>query len=133
MNNIAVDTNILIYLYDADNVHKRSISENLLSQQPLISSQVVSEFINVSRRLLDLPKQIVFAKCLQVFECCIIKPTEIETLKIANNIMIKYDLQIFDAIIIAAALQNGCTILYSEDWQHNASIENQLTIINPFK
>jgi len=37
----------------------------------------------------------------------------------------------WDIAIIAAALSAGCTILYSEDMQHGAMIEN-LRIHNPF-
>jgi len=29
-------------------------------------------------------------------------------------------------------VKNGCTKLYTEDMQHKQTIENQLTIINPF-
>ena len=89
MTKIALDTNILVYLYDADNQHKRTISEQQVQQQPLISSQVVSEFINVSKRLLQMPKQAVFNKCLQVFGYCSITLTNIETLQFANILMLK--------------------------------------------
>ena len=44
----------------------------------------------------------------------------------------KYNLQYYDALIIATALENHCNIIFSEDMQHNQIIENQLTIINPF-
>jgi predicted nucleic acid-binding protein len=44
----------------------------------------------------------------------------------------KYDFQIFDAIIIAAALEADCNILYSEDMQNGQIIENTLKIVNPF-
>jgi predicted nucleic acid-binding protein len=36
-------------------------------------------------------------------------------------------------MIVASALENNCTTLYSEDMQHQQIIENQLLIINPFK
>ena len=32
----------------------------------------------------------------------------------------------------ATALENNCTIIYSEDMQHNQLFENKLKIINPF-
>jgi predicted nucleic acid-binding protein len=50
----------------------------------------------------------------------------------AESIIEKYDLQLFDAIIVSAALQAGCTILYSKDMHHGLVINNTLTIINPF-
>lgn len=37
----------------------------------------------------------------------------------------------YDSLIIAAALESECTILYSEDLQNNQKINN-LEIINPF-
>lgn len=40
--------------------------------------------------------------------------------------------QPFDAKIVAAALETGCTILYSEDMQHKFVVHKSLTIINPF-
>jgi len=44
----------------------------------------------------------------------------------------KYNLQIFDGIIVAAALEADCSILYSEDMQDGQIIENMLKIVNPF-
>jgi len=44
-----------------------------------------------------------------------------------------YKFQFYDCLIIATALENNCTILYSEDMQHNQLIEDKLTILNPFK
>lgn len=53
----SLDTNILIYLYDNSSSFKREISENLIYQKPIISTQVISEFLNVTKRLLKLPKE----------------------------------------------------------------------------
>ena len=50
----------------------------------------------------------------------------------AMEIMEKYRLQFFDAIIITAALDEGCKILYSEDMHHNLLVEKSLQIVNPF-
>lgn len=55
-----------------------------------------------------------------------------ETLLLANDLVIKYDFQIFDSQIIASALEHNCDALYSEDLHHGLIINEQLTIINPF-
>jgi len=39
----------------------------------------------------------------------------------------------WDSLIVAVALDAGCSTLYSEDMQHGQRIEGQLTIVNPFK
>jgi predicted nucleic acid-binding protein len=47
---IAVDSNVLLYLHDKSDKRKRDIATNILSDNPKISTQVISEFINVTRR-----------------------------------------------------------------------------------
>jgi len=39
---------------------------------------------------------------------------------------------VFDGIIIAAALEADCDIIYSEDMQNEQVIESTLKIVNPF-
>ena len=70
--------------------------------------------------------------CSLWLEKCIIQPIILSTIKLAHYIISKYDFQIFDGIIIAAALEAKCDILYSEDMQNGQIIENMLKIINPF-
>ena len=132
MNNFGLDTNILLYLYDANDHRKRHISEDIVSSSPIISTQVVSEFINVTKRLLKLPKQEVLSKCNQVFSQCKIVSVDQNILNHSLYLLGKYDFQTFDSIIISSTLAAGCSTLYSEDLQHNQLIEGKLTIINPY-
>jgi predicted nucleic acid-binding protein len=128
----ALDSNILVYLYDDDNEHKRNICELLIVDKPTISSQVISEFLNVTKRLLKLPKIEILEKASKLFSKCEITPMNQETLEKALFLINRYDFQLFDSLIVASSLQAGCTILYSEDMQHNLLVENQLRILNPF-
>ncbi len=58
MSNIAVDTNVLIYLHEIDaESDKRRITNELIAEGPLISSKVVSEYLNVCYRRLKMTKQ----------------------------------------------------------------------------
>ncbi len=131
INKIALDTNILIYLY-GENEEKRSISELLLAENPLIASQVVSEFINVSKRLLKLPKAELLHLVRRVFLNCKIANFTDVTLLMAEELAGRYNFQVFDAIIVASAIENECNILYSEDMQHNLIIDKKLKIVNPY-
>lgn len=132
MNKKAIDTNVLVYVFDQSNRGKRPVSESLLADGPLVSSQVVSEFLNVSKRILHLSKEVALDKCLKALISCEIIPVERKHLNLALLLIRKYDFQLFDSIIVAAALESGCSILYSEDMQHKQVIENKLTIVNPF-
>lgn len=127
----ALDTNILIYLEGTDR-NKRQTAESLLSFNPVIPSQVVSEFINVTRRLRNIPKHQLIKEAADLFRYCLIAPTYHSTLNLAENLIQKYDLQIFDSLVVASALEAECTILYSEDMQHGLIINKRMKIINPF-
>ncbi len=61
-------------------------------------------------------------------------PITIETHEAALRVAQKYGYQIYDALVIAAALEAGCDTLYSEDLQDGQVVlDGQLTIRNPFK
>jgi predicted nucleic acid-binding protein len=45
----------------------------------------------------------------------------------------RYGFSVYDAMIVAAALREGCTTLYSEDMHDGLLVEDQLRIVNPFK
>lgn len=132
MNRFALDTNVLMYLYDSSDEKKRHISESLLASRPFISTQVISEFLNVTRRLHQLAKNEILQKFNKVLSYCKITPVSHVTMETALFLINRYDFQLFDSIIVASALDANCSTLYSEDLQHNQLIENRLTIINPF-
>jgi len=61
-----------------------------------------------------------------------ISATTIQTIKTGWGIRKKYKLSYWDCIIIASALECGCSIMYSEDMQDGQIIEGKLRITNPF-
>jgi predicted nucleic acid-binding protein len=50
----------------------------------------------------------------------------------ALKLHFKYKFSFFDSLIITAALEANCDILYSEDMQSGQIVENTLKIVNPF-
>ena len=129
---IALDTNILIYSHDKSDICKRNIARTLLDLSPVISTQTVSEYINVLKRKIAIPKDELIDLCMRNLEDCIIHHINISTLKIAKHIIQSYDLQIFDSIIAASAVEANCEILYSEDMHHGLVIDERLKILNPY-
>jgi predicted nucleic acid-binding protein len=128
---IALDTNIILYNHDEDS-RKRSVAQKLLMLRPVISAQVVSEYLNVMKRKFPIAKADLVLLCVAWMRLCEFCPIGATTLENAHRIILRYDLQIFDSIIVAAVLEAGCDILYSEDMQHNMKIDGTLTIVNPF-
>jgi len=93
---------------------------------------VISEYLNTARRLLQLSKNELLAQTSGLFTGCAIIPVLPFTLLLAAEFVRKYNFQLFDAMIVAAAKEGNCAVFYSEDMQHGLVVEKSLTIINPF-
>ena len=132
MNKFALDTNILVYSHDESALDKQDIARDLIVRSPIICSQTLAEYISVLRRITKIPKEFIIKACLPNLKHCQIQLVDVDTLQTAEYLIHRYDFQIFDAIIVASALETGCSTLYSEDMQHNMKIERKLLIINPF-
>ena len=66
MNNIAIDTNILLYSISKNENRKLPIAANLIDENPIIFPQNLSEFINVLLNRWKYPKEkwdLLFRKC----------------------------------------------------------------------
>ena len=62
-----------------------------------------------------------------------VSPVTVETHETGLTLAERYNLSIYDAMIVASALLAGCDVLWSEDMQDGMAIENRLRIINPFR
>jgi len=130
---VFIDTNLLIY-YVADDIRKKNIVKSLLlnNEDIVISSQVINEFVAVAMRknILSADQAIEYGKeFMNIFEFGIVSKN---TIKSAWLILKRYGYSYWDSLIIASALENNCSILYSEDMQSGQIVENTLKIVNPF-
>jgi predicted nucleic acid-binding protein len=124
------DTNVLLYVMSADQA-KADRAETLIAAGGVISVQVLNEFVSVASRKLAmrLPE---IREVLSAFRAiCSVEPLSLETHDLALDLMERFQLSSYDALIVAAALLAKCSILYSEDMQHAQKIRG-VTIRNPF-
>jgi predicted nucleic acid-binding protein len=126
------DTNLLIYAV-AEGDPRSAQAEELLASGGVLSVQVLHEFISVARRKILMSWSEV-AQALDAFRilCPSPLPITVETHASALRIAARHDYNIYDALVIAAALEAGCATLYSEDLHDGQTIDGQLTIRNPF-
>jgi len=99
----------------------------------LISVQVLNEMANVARRKLGMSWPEVNEVLGLIRALCPTAPLTIETHDRGRLVAERYGLNVYDAMIVAAALLGGCETLYSEDMQNGLLIDSQLRICNPFK
>ena len=134
-----IDSNVLVYLFDEINLDKylrahALVRENLDNQTGCISYQVVQEALNVVGRILgtdsDRLAQFLEEILIPLWQINRIDPTP-ELYRNGLRVQARYGFSFYDSLMVAAALEAGCTSLYSEDMQDGQ--QNQgLTIRNPF-
>ncbi len=135
-----LDSNVFVYLFDETDERKRGmaariVESGLQDNSASISYQVVQETLNVlTGPKLATPMTTGGAKSF-------VEQVMIPMWRVSPSLALYYraiDLQdryrygFYDSLIIAAALDAGCTRLYTEDLQDGQQIEG-LTIENPFE
>jgi predicted nucleic acid-binding protein len=125
------DTNVAIYALDADE-EKRQRAIAVMRPGPVISTQVVNEFVNVLlvKRKLDRADAYALARALMQ-ACDVVSVTPAITDQ-AMTLGQRYQLSHWDSLIVSAALETGCEILYSEDMQDGQVFADRLTAKNLF-
>jgi predicted nucleic acid-binding protein len=131
----AVDTNILIYARDPRDPVKQAVAASLLSSltEAILLWQVACEYIAASRKLekFGYDRMQALADVADMREAWqTVLPTW-SVMDRATQLLTKYQLSFWDAMIIAACLESGVTRLYSEDFDASAQSEG-LEIVNPF-
>lgn len=125
------DTNVLIYAFAA-NDSRSARAEALIADGGVIGVQVLNEFTNVTRRKLTWDwKQVEAA--LGVIEDLLgpVRPLTAEIHAEAVTLARDHRLSFYDALIVAAAADAGCRLVFSEDLQHGRKF-GAVTIENPF-
>ncbi|MGD1215242.1 MAG: PIN domain-containing protein [Terriglobales bacterium] len=132
-----LDTNIFVYCFDRSQEEKSAKAENLIyealaSRQGVVSYQVAQEFVAAVRRF-RVP--LSFEDIEEYWQTTLLPLLAVyftpELYARALNIANRDRLSWYDALIVSAALQGGCEVLYSEDLQHGRRF-GDLVIENPF-
>jgi predicted nucleic acid-binding protein len=127
------DTNVLLYAV-AKNDPRSPRAEELLASGGLVGVQVLNEFVSVARRKLNMPWRDVNEALDAISVLCPSPvPITISTHEAALKLAERQGYSIYDALIVAAALEAGCATLYSEDLQHGQVFGGRLTVRNPFR
>ncbi len=129
------DTNIFVYAVSVavEDQDKRSIARELLAEEDFaLSLQVVQEFINTcsNKARLGQSREAIAetVDLLIAYPCHSASPSLIRH---AFSLQGHYKISYWDAAILAAATELGCTTLYSEDLNHG-QFYGTVQVINPF-
>ncbi len=134
-----IDTNLFIYQLAVQDEGKAVVANRIIrtgveTGNACISFQVMQECLNVVVRKAEIRLStqqasqyidVVLNPLLRVYP-------SVAFYKSGLEIQQRYQFSFYDSLIITAALEAGCSTLFSEDLQHGQKIEG-LTIENPFQ
>jgi predicted nucleic acid-binding protein len=133
-----LDTNILVYalgkaLPAKQVVASRLVDEAIDSGIGMISYQVVQEFFNVAFRRFSPPMSTAEAE--QVLAVTLRPLLAIHSSYSlygqAFELTRRFSISWYDSLIVSAALEAECSVLYTEDLQHGQKF-SELRVVNPF-
>jgi predicted nucleic acid-binding protein len=133
-----LDTNIFVYSFDQSAPAKASraaqlIREALTTQKGVVSYQVVQEFFNVALKRFSKPMPTADAGqyLIAVFRPLLAVHSSQALYAEALFLHAQSGLSWYDSLIVSAAIQARCEILFSEDLQHGQRF-GPLQVRNPF-
>lgn len=133
--NAFVDTNVIVYAHDRMDYAKRERARALLEKLALdgsltVSTQVLQETYNaLTRSVLVEPSKALFA--VEKLAASRVVGSNADFVLDALRLSQRFQLSVWDALIVQAALAAGCTTLFTEDMQAGQRF-GDLEIVNPF-
>ena len=132
-----VDTNVLLYAADDRDIVKRDRARQWLAvcwsrRCGRLSTQVLNEFYSNARKKFSSALSAGDARAevrrYQLWQPWVIDHATVESAWAAES---RWKLSYWDALMVAAAQQQGCTYLVTEDLQHDQMMDG-VRVINPF-
>lgn len=134
---IFLDTNVLVYAYNANEPEKQRIAQNILrtciqDEVGMLSVQVLGEFFTVMTRKLSPPMTVDAAReIVTALDILPVQEIDRKMVKSAIDNQQRFNISYWDALIIAAAERSGCPKIFSEDLS-DGQLYKGITVENPF-
>ena len=134
-DSVFVDSNIWLYAFvlrpGEEAKHARALPLVESVNRYTISTQVVAEVsVNLLKKA-DMPESDLLNIVEGLYRRCRVMETGLGCHRRASRLRAAHRFSYWDSLILAAALEGGCTMLYSEDMQHGQVVDGSLTILNP--
>ncbi len=130
-----LDTNVLVYAFDARDPGKQARAVELLESGPrfVVSAQVLGEFyVTVTRKLAEPLEEAVAADAVERLAALRVIPIDGRVSIAAIETARLHQLSYWDALILEAAAFAGCDVLLTEDLAHG-SVLRGVRVENPFR
>jgi predicted nucleic acid-binding protein len=130
------DTNILIYADDKATPAKQRralelVAEHRRARTGVVSLQVLQEYFVTVTQKLHVDPRIARRKVELLAEFDVAAP-DVADILAAIDLHRLHRFSFWDALLLRAAKEAGCSVLFSEDMQDTREIDG-LQIVNPFR
>ena len=130
------DTNVLVYADDDDAPTKQRraldlIAEHRRARTGVVSLQVLQEYFVTVTRKFGVDARVARRKVELIAEFDVAAP-DVADILAAIDLHRLHSFSFWDALIVRAAKQSGCSVLLSENMQETREIDG-LQIVNPFR
>jgi predicted nucleic acid-binding protein len=130
------DTNVLIYADDKATPSKQRRAIELIAQSRrertgVVSMQVLQEYFVAATSKLHVDAAVARRKVELLAEFDVFSP-DLADILAAIDLHRLHGFSFWDALVLRAAKQSSCTVLFSEDLQPGREIEG-VRILNPFR
>ena len=133
-----LDTNIFVSSFDSIVPGKAARARELIrgavgSREGVVSYQIVQEFFDVALNRFAIPMTVFEADSylVTVFRPLLAVHSSEALYGEALRLMGRHSFSWRDSLVVAAAVQSECSVLYSEDLKHGLQV-GMLKILNPF-
>jgi predicted nucleic acid-binding protein len=131
------DTNVLVYADDKDAPAAKQrravelVAEHRRAGTGVVSLQVLQEYFVTVTRKLGVDAEVARRKVELLAEFDVATPDVTDVLA-AIDLHRLHGISYWDALVLRAAKQSGCTVLLSEDFQDTREVDG-VRILNPFR
>jgi predicted nucleic acid-binding protein len=130
-----LDTNVLVYTDDGDDAAKRETALELTARlrrdrTGVVSTQVLQEYFVASTRKLGVDAGLARRK-VELFARLDVVRLGLDQILAAIDLVRLDAISFWDALVVRAAIDARCRVLYSEDMQAGRRIGG-VEIVNPF-
>jgi predicted nucleic acid-binding protein len=131
-----IDTNVLVYTDDRAFPAKQRRAVELVAElrrerTGVVSMQVLQEYFAAATRKLHIEASVARRK-VEFFAEFDLAKLEVADLLAAVDLHRLHGISFWDALILRAATQTGCSVLLTEDMQEARSFDG-VRIVNPFR
>ena len=129
------DTNVIVYAHDRSAGRKQLRAIDLLDQHArasalVVSTQVLIESYNALQRAALLTCEAALT-VVETLTRAHVVPANADSVLRGLRLSQRYKLSHSDGLVVRAALDAGCTTLYTEDMQAGQRFD-ELEVVNPF-